>query len=94
MLGGTGEENASFTTELTIPNGTKSTVSLGDISVPVGTSEIAVIVTAEDGVTQDKYIIEVTREPSTDARASYVMFYDKMYQIQDDKYDYYYEVTD
>ncbi len=88
------DPNATFTTKLKIPNGSETTVTLGDIAVPTGTSEITLTVTAEDGITKDVYVIEVTREPSTDSRASYVMFYDKMYQIQDDKYDYYYEVTD
>ena len=88
------DSNASFVTKLKVPNGTESTVTLGDIAIPTGTSEITLTVTAEDGMIKDVYVIEVTREPSTDSRASYVMFYDKMYQIQDDKYDYYYEVSD
>ena len=87
------DPNATFNTKLKIANGSESTVQLGDINIPVGTNEITITVTAEDGTSVQKYIIEVTREPSTDATASYVMFYDQLFTIQEGVYDYYYVVT-
>ena len=86
--------NATFNTKLKIENGSESTVQLGDINIPVGRNEITITVTAEDGTSIQKYIVEVTREPSSDASATYVMFYDQLYTIQEDVYDYYYVVTD
>ena len=85
--------NATFNTKLKIENGSESTVQLGDINIPVGRNEITITVTAEDGTSTQKYIIEVTREPSTDATATYVMFYDQLFAIQEGVYDYYYVVT-